>query len=203
MQPDTGLVCQCGNPKRPRGRYCRPCWTRWMRAGYPETGPPPPVPVAESARRATAARQANRRARDPDDPDGYETRWATALEPQRRIKRATPAACDLARCVAVRDAQGVARLLARYRDRHPALLIVLASTANPVLARMVARQAPEPAVRAAAVAAVHLTAAVQARSQEQVDTVLGQVTTWDGYAALAVVLAECQTQASARETSAA
>lgn len=78
----------------------------------------------------------------PEDP--YDLLWA-AGEPERRIARAEPAASDLARCVARRDAEGVRLLLYRFSAEADwqdwaALAIVLAERAGPGRAVMAAEQ---------------------------------------------------------------
>ncbi len=196
-QPDPA-VCQCNRPKGVNARYCRICAQRWRRAGKPESGPPPEMPYTESLRRANEALRVRLEThgtrKKPEVDAGYDALWRQVQEPQRRIERAAPVAACLARCVATSDAEGVSRLLARYHDRHPALLIVLAATANPALARIVARVAPERKVRRAGLVAGHLIAAVAAADRAAVARVLSRwICTWDEFAAVAVVLAEAST----------
>ena len=103
----------------------QPCYKRWIRAGRPPGGPPAPLSMAEQSARMNAARLA---ALDPYDSQ-WEARRAAA-EPERRATQAKRVAGDLVRCVAARDAEGIARLCCKVTD-WPALGVVLAECADP------------------------------------------------------------------------
>ena len=105
--------------------------------------------MAEQNARMNAARLA---ALDP-----YDSEWEArrlAAEPERRAGRAKRVAADLVRCVAARDAEGIARLMSkitldpgvRCADWR-ALGVVLAECADPARTAMVtgmAARATEP-----------------------------------------------------------
>ncbi|HET9893764.1 MAG TPA: hypothetical protein VFQ44_02410 [Streptosporangiaceae bacterium] len=177
-------TCPCGKPKSVAADYCRDCVRRWERAGWPDSGPPAPM---SSQERGTRIAQGLR-------PDPYDRLWAAELEPRRRMHRAVPVAAHLVRCVAVRDAEGVRRLLYRYADLHWSLPVSLAVTASPVLAAMIARTAPEVRIRRAARTACELIPAVAGGDHARAGVVIRlRASSWESYAALAIVLAESVT----------
>lgn len=74
------ITCECGcgrtGPRRGTRNYVRSCYERWRRAGYPDTGPPPPpVKLSEGApvEEAEQARRQREKARDA---------WATTVVEQ-------------------------------------------------------------------------------------------------------------------------
>ena len=82
--------------------------------------------MAEQSARMNAARLAAL-----EDP--YDSEWEArrvAAEPERRNGKAKRVAGDLVRCVAARDAEGIARLCCKVTD-WPALGVVLAECADP------------------------------------------------------------------------
>ena len=120
----------------------QPCYKRWLRAGRTASGAPAALSMAEQNVRMNAARLAAL-----EDP--YDSQWEArrlAAEPERRAGRAKLAAGDLVRCVAARDAEGIARLLRKVTD-WPALGVVLAECADPARTAVVtgmAAKATEP-----------------------------------------------------------
>lgn len=125
--PTCACPQDCGKPAAPGRRgYSEACHSRWLRAGKPEGGPPPPLGMAERMAIARAARPVTR------PPDTYEAQWY-AGEPERKVGRARPLAAALARCVAARDAHGVELVLHKLVtwEDMAALAVVLAECASP------------------------------------------------------------------------
>src|ERR1019366_2189127 len=126
----TACACGCGRtgPIHAPGLapgLVQPCYKRWIRAGRPPGGPPPPLSMAEQNARMNAARLA---ALDP-----YDSEWAArraAAEPERRATQAKIAAGGLGPGGGASDAEGIARLLHRVTD-WAALAVVLAECADP------------------------------------------------------------------------
>jgi hypothetical protein len=117
---------RCGRPAKRHG-LSEACARRWVRAGRPEGGPPPPMTRKETLARAQAAK------RPVDDgiykllwdaDDAEITRWA-AVDPKLRRARALAVLPQLVQMVAVGDRQGVEILLSRQTD-WGALLIMAA-----------------------------------------------------------------------------
>ena len=126
----TAIVCSCGcgRPAWCRG-YARACYSRWIRNGRPESGPPPAVPGPERMARARAVMWARGDAAPAVlPPDLYDLNWL-AGEPERRVTRVKGAAADLIRCVSASDAEGIRLLACKVRD-WPALAVVLAECAD-------------------------------------------------------------------------
>jgi hypothetical protein len=127
-------LCQCsGNCGKPaKGKYAKSCYDRWRHAGFPETGPPPPLTKAE----ADAIRAANLKGPGyvPDAADLAEyAERRRQRDPDLRVMRMVPFAADWARSVQNRDALGVRVLVARLQrdpDSVVPLLIALGAVAD-------------------------------------------------------------------------
>jgi hypothetical protein len=145
----TSCKCGCGRTEIHAFGLAQPCYKRWLRAGRPPSGPPAALSMAEQNERMNAARLA---ALDPYDSQ-WEARRAAA-EPERRATQAKLAAGDLIRCVAARDAEGIARLMCKitldpgvHCADWRALGVVLAECADPARTAVVtgmAARANEP-----------------------------------------------------------
>ena len=119
-------VFTCRNPKcgkararQPDGRLegslglCKPCYTRWDRAGRPDEVP---EPMSHAERTALSNRVKLGLVPPPElEPDGYDERWA-AGETGRRLRRAWPQAVALSVCRAAGDEKGLRELRHRIRD---------------------------------------------------------------------------------------
>ena len=134
MTSDLCRNPRCGKARarQPDGRLegslglCKPCYTRWDRAGRPDEVP---EPMSHAERTALSNRVKLGLVPPPElEPDGYDERWA-AGEPSRRLRRAHPQAVALARCQAAGDQKGVFELRHRIRDWE-AVATVLAERAT-------------------------------------------------------------------------
>lgn len=138
QQPGT-LLCSdgCGRPATRKGPDAAPdlseaCYRRWMRAGCPPDGPPPPT-IYHPRRAAPVTVK-------PVAPasDLAEARWARERlesEPQRRVERLIGLACALAQTVQARDNAGKESVLEKIRrltdtDREVVMLL-LADCSDP------------------------------------------------------------------------
>jgi hypothetical protein len=132
----TGQECGCGCGRAVHAAgYASACYRRWLNAGKPRTGPPPPMTAVDRNALAHASRAAQAAAGDwePDDTDlewqAQQRAWRESA-PERRARSTAGIAVDLVRCVAADDAAGVRLLLHRVRD-WPALAVVLAECCDP------------------------------------------------------------------------
>lgn len=135
----------CGRPVLyPNLRMSKACYIRWVKAGRPAAGPPPPLPPQEAGARSAMSRGFELKDSTPVPdlevlpPDAYDIAWARKArarrerEPEQRADRMIGLACRWVACVRNRDMHGVSLILQRLSAADKdTLLAVLAETADP------------------------------------------------------------------------
>ena len=134
-------LCKCGCDQPldvgARQGYAGACYRRWIRAGRPESGPPPPMSSKAISEAAIAAKLD---ARDPGPyvADPYDLEQARLRRqrqeawPEMLGVRSIVRACRIVPVVRARDAHGVHVFLRRLNQEDLyGLVVALAETADP------------------------------------------------------------------------